>query len=210
MTDGSLGSPATAGVTVRGQGVARGTPKLARVRLGASVGRPRLEDSLTASDDVVRRVRATLERFGVGRADALTGALSVQRIHHEGVYRSGHSIEVVVRDLGRLGELLAGVLVAGGDGTTLDGVEFDVEDRAPLATEARAAAWADARARAEQLAAHAGRPLGAVTNVVEGEPGFRPMGREMALAAARGPDSLDVEPAGVAVNVSLTVTWSLA
>jgi hypothetical protein len=61
------------GVTVGGHGVARGAPQLARLRLGASVGRPRLEDALSATDGVVRRVREALDRFGVGREDAVTG-----------------------------------------------------------------------------------------------------------------------------------------
>ena len=199
------------GITVGGHGVARAAPQLARVRFGASVGRPRLEDSLSAADGVVRRVREALDRFGVPREDAVTGWLSVQQIHHEGVYRSGHTIEVTVRDLARVGDLLAGVLLAGGEGSTLDGVEFDVTDRTRLATEARAAAWDDAHGRAEQLAAHAGRRLGAVTAVAEVEPGFRPVTRAMTFAAAgAGPESVDVEPGAVAVEVSLTVTWSFA
>jgi uncharacterized protein YggE len=200
------------GVTVGGHGVARGAPQLARLRLGASVGRPRLEDALSATDGVVRRVREALDRFGVAREDAVTGWLSVQQIHHEGVYRCGHTIEVTVRELTRIGDLLAGVLVAGGDGATLDGVHFDVKDRARLTTEARAAAWDDAHRRAEELAAHAGRRLGAVTSVVEVEPAHRPMGRAMTFAAmdAGGPEAVDVEPGTVAVEVSLTVSWSFA
>jgi uncharacterized protein YggE len=202
----------TQGVTVRGHGVARAAPQLARIRLGASVGRPRLEDSLSATDGVVRRVREALDRFGVAREDAVTGWLSVQQIHHEGVYRCGHTIEVTVRELTRIGDLLAGVLVAGGEGTSLDGVEFDVEDRARLTTEARAAAWEEAHRRAEELAGHAWRRLGAVTAVAEVEPTYRPMARTMTFAAAGGggPESLDVEPGTVAVEVSLTATWSFA
>ena len=95
---------------------------------------------------------------------------------------------------------------------SLDGVEFDVEDRARLTTQARAAAWEEAHRRAEELAAHAWRRLGAVTAVAEVEPTYRPMARTMTFAAAGagGPESLDVEPGTVAVEVSLTATWSFA
>jgi uncharacterized protein len=211
VTGPADGGMTTPGVTVGGHGVARAAPQLARVRLGASVGRPRLEDSLSAADGVVRRLREALDRFGVAREDAVTGSLSVQQIHHEGVYRCGHTIEVTVRDLTRVGDLLAGVLLAGGEGATLDGVAFDVKDRTRLATEARAAAWDDAHRRAQELAAHAGRRLGAVTAVGEVEPGYRPMDRMMTFAgAAGGPESVDVEPGAVAVEVSLTATWSFA
>jgi len=107
------------------------------------------------------------------------------------------------------------VLVAGGDGASLGGVQFEVADRAPLVTEARALAWADAHGRAEQLAAAAGRRLGAVTSVVEVDPSYRPMGgvpRPMAAFADAAPSDggIDVEAGKVAVEVALTVTWGFA
>jgi uncharacterized protein YggE len=203
-----------AGVTVSGAGVARGAPSLARARFGASVARPRLAESLAETDATVVRLREALERFGVAREDAVTGWLTVQEIQYEGVYRCSHTIDATLRDLSRVGEVLGGVLLAGGDGATLSGVEFDVADRGPLHTEARARAWADAHEKAQQLAAHAGRRLGAVQGVAEVEPTYRPLGgvRTMALAesAASGGAELDVEPGRVAVEVSLTATWSFA
>jgi uncharacterized protein YggE len=205
-----------AGITVGGHGTARGAPQLARARFGASVARPRLADSLTETNAAVVRLREALERLGVAREDAVTGWLTVQEIAYEGVYRCGHTLEVTLRDLPRVGEVLAGVLLAGGDGASLYGVDFEVADREPLVTEARALAWNDARSRAEQLAAYAGRRLGAVTAVVEVDPSYRPMGggmRTMALAAAEsapGGAPLDVEAGKVAVEVSLTATWGFA
>jgi uncharacterized protein YggE len=198
------------GITVAGHGVAKGAPQLARISFGASVGRPRLADSLSETNALVGRVRERLDAFGVARGDAVTGHLSVQYVQHEGVYYSGHTIDVTLRDLARVGELLTGVLLAGGDGTMLHDVRFDVADRGPLATEARALAWADAHARAEQLAGHAGRRLGAVTVVAESEPGFRPMAKLAFAGAAESGAPVDVEPGGVAVAVDLTATWSFA
>jgi uncharacterized protein YggE len=203
-------SEAPAGITVSGHGTARGAPQLARISFGVSVARPRLAESLTEANAVVARVRAALGEFGVAREDAVTGHLSVHYVQHEGVYLSGHTVEVTQRDLGRVGELLSGVLLAGGDGTMLHGVGFDVVDRRPLETEARALAWADAHARAEQLAGLAGRRLGVATVVTEGQPAFRPMAKlDFAEAAAAG-GAVDVEAGAVAVAVDLTATWSFA
>jgi uncharacterized protein YggE len=202
---------APAGITVGGHGVAQGTPTLARVRFGAFVGRPRLADSLTETNAVVGRVRAALDEFGIAREDAVTGHLSVQYVQHEGIYHSGHTIDVTLRELSRVGELLTGVLLAGGDGTVLHGVGFDVADHAPLRAEARELAWADAQARAEQLAGHAGRRLGVVTAVTEADAGFRPMAKaEMYAMASDAAGPVDVEPGTVPVAVDLTVTWSFA
>jgi uncharacterized protein len=199
-----------AGITVDGHGVARAAPRLARARFGASIGRPRLADALVETNAAVARLRAALERFGVVRSDAVTGWLAVQEIPHEGVYRASHTIDVTIRDLARVGEILGGVLVAGGDGTGLQSVTFDVEDRTSLMTEARERAWEDARSRAEQLSAYAGRRLGPVTSVEEGGPAYRPMDRMMTFAAASAPEEMDIQADAVAVEVSLTVTWGFA
>ena len=203
------------GVMVSGRGVARGTPEQARVRFGAAARRPRLSDALDAANACVARLRQALEAHGVAREDATTGWLNVWENQHEGVYQASHTLDVLVRDVDRVGQVLGGVLVAGGEGASLGGVQFEVSDRGPLATEARSHAWADAHGRAEQLAAAAGRRLGAVTSVVEVDPTYRPLGggaRPMAAFAEAAPTGgeIDVEAGKVSVEVALTVTWSFA
>jgi hypothetical protein len=203
------------GVTVSGRGVARGAPQQVRVRFGAAARRPRLSDALDGANTCVARLRQALEGHGVAREDAVTGWLNVWENQHEAVYHASHTLDVLVRDVDRVGDVLGGVLVAGGDGASLGGVQFEVADRAPLATEARALAWDDARGRADQLAAAAGRRLGAVTAVVEVDPTYRPLGggpRAMAAFAEAAPadGAIDVEAGKVSVEVALTVTWSFA
>jgi uncharacterized protein YggE len=203
------------GITVSGRGVARGAPDQARVRFGAAVRRPRLSDALDGANACVARLRRALEAHGVAREDVVTGWLNVWENQHEGAYHASHTLDVLLRDLDRVGDVLGGVLVAGGEGASLGGVQFEPADRAPLVTEARALAWADARGRAEQLAAAAGRRLGAVTGVVEVDPAYRPLGggpRAMAAFAEAAPSdgAIDVEAGKVAVEVALTVTWGFA
>lgn len=204
-----------AGITVSGRGVARAAPDQARVQFGAAARRPRLADALDAANACVARLRQALEGHGVAREDVVTGWLNVWENQHEGVYHASHTLDVLLHDVGRVGEVLGGVLVAGGDGASLGGVHFEVADRAPLATGARALAWADAHGRAEQLAAAAGRRLGAVTSVAEVDPSYRPLGggpRAMAAFAetATSDGAVDVEAGKVAVEVALTATWSFA
>ena len=205
-----------AGITVSGHGVARGAPERARARFGAAATRPRLPDAVAGANACVARLREALDRLGVAREDAVTGWLNVWEDQHQGVYRADHSLDVLLREPDRVGEVLGGVLLAGGEGASLGGVRFELADRAPLVTEARALAWVDAHGRAEQLAAAAGRRLGAVTSVVEVDPGYRPLGGATRLAAFAAPPpgggdgGIDVEPGKVAVEVSLTVTWSFA
>jgi uncharacterized protein YggE len=204
-------------ISVSGTGSAGAPPDAMRVRLAASAFRPTLAAALADSERSAARIRAVFAAAGVTGADAATRGLSVQaeQVWTEGRgpqvtgYRSDHQLLVTLRAMGDAGRLLGEALVAGGDDARLDGVEFVVEDDAPLRVRARDAAWADARARAEQLAALAGRTLGAVVSVVEGTgsapPGPFPAAVRMAAAAPE----MAVQPGGVDVQVSLSVLWGL-
>ena len=121
------------------------------------------------------------------RADVRTSMLSVQprydyrddRAPTLTGYELANVVEITVRDLARLGELVDGTLEAGA--TSMDGLTFRVDDPAPAEREARLAAMAEARARADVLAEAAGLTIRGVQAVVEGgavpPPGPRVQGR---------------------------------
>ncbi len=204
-------------ISVSGSGSASAPPDAMRIRLAASAFRPTLAAALADSEQSAARIRAVLAAGGVTGADAATQGLSVQaeQVWTEGRgpqvtgYRSDHQLLVTLRAMDVAGRLLGEALVAAGDDGRLDGVEFVVEDEVPLRVRAREAAWADARARAEQLAALAGRSLGRVVSVAEGG-GVGPPGPfPVAMRMAAGSAEVAVQPGGVDVQVSLSVLWGL-
>ena len=83
-------------------------------------------------------------------------------------YDLANVVEVTVRDLATLGAVVDGALAAGA--TSLDGLAFRVEDPREAERAARTAAVAQARARAEVLAAAADVALAGVSDIVEGGP----------------------------------------
>jgi hypothetical protein len=202
-------------IAVPGTGRAEGPPDVVRVRLTATAVRPTLAEALADSEDAARRVRAVLAAAGVAAQDAATRGLSVhaEQVWNDGTaritgFRSEHELAVTLRDLTSAGRLLGETVVAGGDDVRLHGVDFVVEDDVPLRDRARAAAWADALRRAEQLAHLAGRRLGPVRRVVEetgGQGGPVPMGLRQAASAGE----VDVQPGAVAVEVTLSVAWEI-
>lgn len=204
-------------VSVVGVGTASGHPDVVRVRLAATVVRPTLAEALAASEDAARRVRAELARFGIAGEDAATSELSAQaeQTWTEGQgsrvvgFRAEHGLVVTVRDVAAVGPVLGEALIAGGDDVRLNGVGFEVEDPAALRVAARNAAWEDALARARQLAALAGRELGATLSIEEpGATGGVPVPR-FARAMAAGDAEMGVEPGRVSVEVGLAVRWAL-
>jgi uncharacterized protein len=80
-------------------------------------------------------------------------------------YVANHSILVRFDDVSRAGEVMTVATAAGA--TSVGGVRFDRRDRAALEEEALKAAVGVARARAEALAAGAGRSLDRILRIAE-------------------------------------------
>lgn len=210
-------------IKVSGVGGAAGQPDVMRVHLAVSVLRPSMAEALAASERSAATIRAALAAGRVAARDAVTSglALNTEQVWDERTgpritgYRSEHQLALTLRDLAAAGRVLGEGLAAGGNEVRLDRISFEIEDDTALRAAAREAAWADALARAEQLAALSGRELGPVRAIDE-TIGFTPPGPmpEMAMGfrGAKAADATEVglEPGSVSVQVTLTVEWSLA
>jgi uncharacterized protein YggE len=103
----------------------------------------------------------------------------------------------------RAGEVAQAAMAAGAD--RLHGPRFEYEGEHAVREELLGEAVADARRKAERLAAAAQRRLGPVRSIQEARQ-VEPVG-DVALAAASGPD---VRPREQQVTASLTVVFELA
>lgn len=177
-------------IALRGTGESTGVPDQLTFRLSV---RAKAVDVTTALDDAsttMRRVLAALGRADVRRKDVQTTGLSVRPDYD--YFSSGppvltgyvatESVSVLVRDLRDSGVAIAAATAAGGNALRLSGVGLRIGDRDTLITQARDAAVAQARAKAEQYAAATGQSLGPVLSVREvrargGSPVFETYGR---------------------------------
>jgi len=118
-------------------------------------------------------------------------------------YMARNSLEIRIDDVSRAGEIADAAVQAGA--TSIEGIRFDLKDRATLEREAVRLAVTDARARAEAAAVGAGRTLDRVLKIEDGEraPGPRPM------VAMRMDASTMVEPGTIDVRASVTLTVSM-
>jgi uncharacterized protein YggE len=130
-----------------------------------------------------------------GRAPTLTG------------YELANTAEITVRDLARLGAVIDGSLAAGA--TSMDGLSFRVADPSVAEREARLAAMAAARAKADVLAEAAGLTIRGVLAIVEGPPAGAPGPRFKAERMAMAADvPTPVEAGSTDISVSVTVTFA--
>jgi uncharacterized protein YggE len=106
----------------------------------------------------VRRVIAAVRRSGVAREDIRTDVVRLERVRvrrsQRRVFVARNAIVVVVRRLDAAGSVVDRAVRAGA--TDVDGPQFGVSDAAEVYRRTLAAAYADARRKAERLAAEAG------------------------------------------------------
>jgi hypothetical protein len=221
LTGGSAfaaGNAETRTITVTGTGSASGAPDIAVVRLGVESRDADVKMALATAAERTRAILSAVEGQGVAAKDiatvdynvgfvstaqgrSSTGATSAPP---EGYYRVSDVAAVTVRDLPKLGAILDAALSAGVN--EVQGISFQLADSSGLAKEARQAAYADAHAKALQLAQLAGVQLGRVMTVSaggEGRPAPVATFRAASLAAPA------VSPGTFEVNVSLNVVYSI-
>jgi uncharacterized protein YggE len=201
-------------IVVSGTGRVSVTPDVADLRLGVSVARPKVETARADAASTMDAILAAIHAAGVPRKDIRTTLLSIQPRYD---YRDGRAptltgyelanvVEVTIRDLAKLGATVDGALAAGA--TSMDGLTFRLADLAPAEREARQLAMADARARADVLAAAGGLTIEGVSDIVEG--GFprppMPYGKAERMSMAADV-ATPVEAGSLEVAVSVMVTY---
>ncbi|MEU4573998.1 SIMPL domain-containing protein [Nonomuraea sp. ATR24] len=188
-------------ITVVGEGTVAAVPDVMRLQAGVEVRRQTAAESFAGARAAASRLAEALRQAGIAERDLRTTELSLgpeyEAYPKVSAYRAAQGVEAVIRDLSRADEVIDTVARVGEE-ARLHGVVFEVSDPAAVLREARAAAFADARAKAAQYAELAGRPLGGVVAVSEEvERGPQPM----RLAAAAEQGSVSPGQQGLTVTV---------
>ena len=161
-------------ISVTGTGTVTLSPDLADLRLGVSVTAGSVKVARANAAQLMTAVIAKLKALGIADADLQTSMLSLQPTYDYTAgsnpprvtgYQFANEITVTIRDLDKLGDAIDGSLAAGA--TSLDSVTFRVSDEATAEKQARVAAMAEAKARAQDLAGAAGVSITGVASISE-------------------------------------------
>jgi uncharacterized protein YggE len=206
----------TGGITVVGQGEASGAPDQAQVMIGVETLATTVQEATDTNQANVAAIMAALEEQGIAAKDIQTSNYSLwpeQRYDESGPtgitgYRVSNQVNVTIRDINRVGDVLGAAMDAGAN--SIYGVSFSVDDTAALEAEARAAAIADARTRAESLASLSGLELGDVQMISEvvGQP-VMPYGGGAYVAAESAVAAPGISPGQLNYNVQVQVTFGI-
>ena len=206
-------APPEAGVQVDGVGTAAGSPDVLRVTVGVETTAGSVSDAVQGASAAAGRVLEAVHAEGVSTDDVRTVNVSVYPTYGEDGqeitgYTARHDLEVTLRDLSTAGTAIGKVVDAGGDAARLQGVSFSLEDDAALQEEARAAANASARQKAEQYARLTGRELDGIVEVREQGTPSGPVPYAMGDAAGAS-EAVPIQPGTATVAVTVQVRWSL-
>ncbi len=159
----------TAGqITVEGVGQVRAVPDRAWLRVGVVMRAARGGEAMAAMGRRMRAVVAALEKAGIPREKMTTSGLSLRPLTTASPgkpprvtgYEARETLTVTVDEVDRVGALVD--LVMGKGANRIEGIGFEISERARLAAEARRRAVKDALGRAREMAAAAGVRLGAI------------------------------------------------
>lgn len=201
-------------VTVSAEGKVSARPDMARISSGVISEAATAKEALSANSAAMEKLLTGLKTAGIAEADIKTTSFDVSPRYQHGRdgtapridgYRVSNDVNVVVRDLARLGPLLDQLVSLGAN--RISGLSFDIEKEEALLDEARRKAVANARQRAELYAAAAGVRLGKVLVISEQAVHVAPRGPMMARAMAA--ESVPIAEGSQEITARLTITYAL-
>lgn len=208
--------PAT--VSVNGTGSVSVTPDAATISVGVNIVETNLSEAQAKATSQMTAVLDALKAAGIDEKDIQTSNYSVyimQNYDNNGFpaeitgYQVNNQVNVTVRELDKLGDILDQVVAAGAN--SIYGITYMATDVEDAASQARASAVTNAKTKAEELAAAAGATLGRIVSISESySPSVMP---EMYGGGRAGGDSakssVPFQSGGTLVQVDVSITWEL-
>jgi uncharacterized protein len=189
-------------VIVVGEGSISAPPDYAQIRSGVSTTAKTVKEANDANVKVMTAITAALLDSGVLQKDIQTSRFSIQPVYTSQTppaesklagYRVSNQINVTIHQLSKVGEILDRLVTAGA--TDVGNID-----------QAREAAVADARRKAELYARASGVSLGRVAWITESEPPL-PLTAPRASLAKTAP--VPIEPGEDTLRIRVTVGFDI-
>lgn len=204
-------------LNVNGLGQVNLTPDIAYIYIGVHTEGATATEAVEANKTQTTALIASIKKSGVDEKDIRTTNFSIwpsQQYGPDGtisgtVYMVDNTVNVTVRDLENLGDLLDSAISAGAN--TINSIQFDVADKVEALKEARAKAVADAQAQAQELAEAAGVSLGEIQTISFYENSVYPMdmGKGGGGAAYDAASAVPIQPGQLTVAVNVNMVYSI-
>jgi uncharacterized protein YggE len=202
-------------VVVVGDGSVSLAPDYARIRSGVTTRGKTAKEATEANSKTTAAVMAALVNAGVAQKDIQTARFTVQPVYVTqqneqklSGFAVSNQLSVTIRQIDKVGDTLDRLIAAGA--TDAGSVEFLHSDTAKALDEAREAAIADAKRKAELYAHAAGMSLGDVNWITEDVAAPPPYPMFRAMAAPGAAPSVPIAAGEDTLHVHVTVGFDLA
>lgn len=205
-----------AGITVTGFGSAAAAVDQVTLQIGVVETRDDAGEAFQAASQTATQVLAVLADDGADARMVRTTDLTLgPRTEWDGKretmtgYQAAQRLQVTLSALSGVERMLSDVAGTGRGSVRIDSVRLTPTDPDLALRAARVAAMADARARAEQLAALVGRELGEVVWIQEVPGNSGVVGTDWMEQSRQSP-GMPLATGDATVAVAVTVRWSFA
>jgi hypothetical protein len=213
------------GIWVSGTGKVTVTPDIATLQLGIEAQEVTVSEAQTKASEAMDKVMKALTDSGLVEKDIQTRSFRIsQRTRWDEAqqqevvigYRVSNQVVAKIRDMEKVGNIIDAVVVAAGDYTRINGLNFSVDDPTSYYDEAREKAIADARKKAEQVAGLVGMKLGEPTFISESA--VSPVYDSFVMSSAgRVPApapapmiSPSVSPGEIEISINIQIAYGIA
>lgn len=202
-------------IVVSGSGEAFAEPDMAELEAGVVSQAQTAAAALEINNEAVAKLLRELSKLGIAERDIRTQDVSVhpqyqfqdKRAPQVTGFEVRNQVAVRVRELSRLGEILSRLVAAGGN--ILSRIRMGVADPAELLDDARRAALADAKHKAEIYAGAAGVRLGGPLLIREDITQAPPPVPFLERASVAAPADVPVMPGETSFQVQVSVTYAI-
>lgn len=204
-------------ISISGHGEVRAVPDVASISIGVTTQGATAREALDGNTKAMKALLDTLKQAGIDARDMATSNFSVgPRLDYGNNngqppkvvgYDVNNMVTVTVRKIDDLGGLLDVAVSTGSN--TINGISFSVTKPDAMLDEARKAAVADARHKAEIYAAAGGFKLGDIITVSEGAAYQPPMPYMVKSARAEGAADVPIAQGEQALTVDVSITYQI-
>jgi uncharacterized protein YggE len=203
-------------VIVIGEASVRAAPDHAAIRGGITTTAQSVKQASDANTKVMTAITAALLEAGIAQKDIQTSQFSVEPVYTTAssaspsklsAFRVSNQVSVTIRQIAQVGEIIDRLVKAGA--TDIGNIEFLVSDSAKVLDQAREAAIADARHKAELYAHAAGVNLGRIAWITESSDFLPQPIRAFGERAKMASQQVPIQAGEETLRVSVTVAFDI-
>jgi uncharacterized protein YggE len=203
-------------LSISAEGEVQRAPDIAHLSTGVVTRAADAQAAMNANAEQMQKVIAAIRQAGIAEDDIRTSGVNLFPQYRHAPdqapeitgYEAHNTVEITVREIGRLGDVIDALVAAGAN--QINGPRFEVADKQAAFDEARRIALENARERARMYAQTLDMQVQRIVSISEGH-GYAPPRPVPMMAMARMESAADtpIEPGQSTLSVTLDVVFEL-